>query len=151
MCHSSSPGLITWDASQSARPRSRWRPSSLRIDHRPAPTGARHHRRARSPDRLLHIVLIENLVAIPLLGQEKLAVVGEVHLAGVSGDERVEVGHVVAPLGPQDPAQSRWASSWRLPKVPETWIITLASGRSMAKLPTFDRTIRLTSPVRNRR
>ena len=45
---------------------------------------------------------------------------------------------------------SRWASSWRLPKVPETWIITLASGRSMAKLPTFESTSRRISPRRNR-
>ena len=33
----------------------------------------------------------------------------------------------------------RCASSWREPNVPDTWISTLASGRSMAKLPTFDR------------
>ena len=32
---------------------------------------------------------------------------------------------------------SRCASSWREPNVPETWISTLASGRSMAKLPTL--------------
>ena len=41
----------------------------------------------------------------------------------------------------------RWASSWREPKVPETWMTTLASGRSMAKLATFDTINSLIFPV----
>ena len=77
--------------------------------------------------------------------------VGEVHLAGVAGDQGVEVGDGPSPPLGRRIRPSRWASSWRLPKVPETWIITLASGRSMAKLPTFESTIRRTSPVRNSR
>ena len=32
----------------------------------------------------------------------------------------------------------RWASSWREPKVPETWIATDASGRSIEKFATWN-------------
>jgi hypothetical protein len=35
---------------------------------------------------------------------------------------------------------SRCASSWRLPNVPDTWIATEASGRSIEKFATFDTT-----------
>ena len=41
----------------------------------------------------------------------------------------------------------RCASSWREPKVPDTWIATLASGRSIAKLATFETIRLLDAPV----
>ena len=99
--------------------------------------------------RRQHFAFIEDLVAVALLGQEQLAVVGEVHLAGVAGHQRVEVGGR-SPLpwaGGSGPAAGPPPA--RLPKVPETWISTLASGRSIAKLPTFERTRCRTSPRRN--
>ena len=92
--------------------------------------------------------LVEDLVAVALLGQEQLAVVGEVQLAGVAGHQRVEVGRLAVALG-RRMRPSRCASSWREPNVPETWISTLASGRSMAKLPTFERIRCRISPRRN--
>ena len=75
--------------------------------------------------------------------------VGEVHLAGVAGDERVEP-RGLALLGAQDPTEPLGLFLAE-PKVPETWIITLASGRSMAKLPTFERTSLRISPARKAR
>ena len=42
----------------------------------------------------------------------------------------------------------RWASSWREPKEPETWIATSAEGRSMEKFATLETTSSPTSPVR---
>ena len=44
---------------------------------------------------------------------------------------------------------SRWASSWRDPNDPDTWIATVASGRSMEKLATLLTTSRSSSPCRN--
>ena len=90
---------------------------------------------------IFHLGLVEDVVAVALLGKEELAMVGEFHLAGVAGDERVKNAQGRPSLG-RKTRPRRWASSWRLPKVPETWIITLASGRSIAKLPTFDKTSR---------
>src|SRR6266496_3795333 len=43
---------------------------------------------------------------------------------------------------------SRWASSCRLPNVPETWMATFASGRSSEKLATLDTTTSSSSPSR---
>ena len=49
--------------------------------------------------------LVEDLVAVALLGQEELAMVGEVHLAGVAGHQGVEARGLLALLGAEDPAQ----------------------------------------------
>jgi len=93
---------------------------------------------------------VEDLVRVALLGEEELAVGGEISVAAVAGDERVEVrGRAVALRARMRP--SRCGSSWREPEVPLTWIATLASGRSMAKLPTFETMSTGASPSRNRR
>src|SRR3712207_7912929 len=44
---------------------------------------------------------VHDLVAVPLFGEEQLAVVGEVLLPGVARDQGVEVRHLAAGLGPR--------------------------------------------------
>src|SRR3954447_20731586 len=48
---------------------------------------------------------VDDLVTVTLLGQEELAVVGEVHLPRVAGDQRVEAGGLLSLLGTEDPPQ----------------------------------------------
>ena len=61
---------------------------------------------------------IDDLVTVALLGQEELAVMGEVHLAGVASDQRVERQAGSSPALGRRIRPSRWASSCRLPNVP---------------------------------
>ena len=53
-----------------------------------------------------------------------------------------------SPLG-RSTRPRRWASSWREPNVPDTWIATDASGRSIEKLATLLTTSSWISPARN--
>src|SRR5690554_5601202 len=50
-------------------------------------------------------VRIQDLVAVALLGEEPLAVLRELLVDGVAGDERVEVGRQPALLRPQEASQ----------------------------------------------
>ena len=86
-----------------------------------------------------------HLVRVALLGEKQLAVMGELLLARVAGDQREEVRRAPVPLRPQDPPEPL-PSSWREPNAPETWMSTSASGRSTAKFPTFDSTMRFSAP-----
>ena len=56
-----------------------------------------------------------------------------------AADHRVERARPPSALG-RSVAEALGFSSWALPKVPETWMATLASGRSMEKRPTLDTT-----------
>src|SRR5262249_38241821 len=53
-----------------------------------------------------HLRPVENLIAVSLLGQEQLPMVGKVLFAGVAADERVKMGHLAAALGSQDAPQT---------------------------------------------
>ena len=75
----------------------------------------------RSAGENIPVTALDDLVGVSLLGEEQLAVHGEFLFLGILRHDA-----------------RRWASSWRLPKVPEIWMSTFASGRSMAKLPTFE-------------
>ena len=68
-------------------------------------------------------------------------------VGGVAGDDRVEVSLAAVLLG-RTIRPSRWASSWREPKEPETWTATLAPGRSMEKFATLETTSVRISPQR---
>src|SRR5699024_2271507 len=48
---------------------------------------------------------VEDVVAVSLFGEEPLAVLREVLIDGVAGDQRVEAGGVIALLRPQQPAE----------------------------------------------
>src|SRR5271166_2715685 len=48
---------------------------------------------------------VHDLIAIALLGQEELAMMGKVHFAGVTGDERVKAGGLLSFLGTKDSPQ----------------------------------------------
>src|SRR5688500_4182129 len=56
--------------------------------------------------RLVQLVRIENVVAIALLGQKELAIVGEIQLLCIARDDRVEVGGAAIGLGSQDAAEA---------------------------------------------
>ena len=59
----------------------------------------------RARPRAAQVGLIQDLVAVSLLGQEELAMVGEIHLAGVAAHQRVEARGQLALLGAEDPPQ----------------------------------------------
>src|SRR5271166_3661227 len=48
---------------------------------------------------------VHDLITVALLGQEELAMMGKVHLAGVTGDERVKAGRLLSFLGTKDSPQ----------------------------------------------
>ena len=48
---------------------------------------------------------VHDLIAVSLFGQEELAVMGEIHLAGVAAHKSVERGRSLAFFGAEDPAQ----------------------------------------------
>src|SRR6185436_10032612 len=52
------------------------------------------------------LVRLHDPVAIALLGQEELAVVGEIELLGVAGDQSIEVRLAPIGLGAQDAAEA---------------------------------------------
>ena len=60
---------------------------------------------------------VDEPVGVALLGQEPLSALGVLGVAGVAADHRVEAG---SPSALGRIRLRRWASSWRLPKVPET-------------------------------
>ena len=82
---------------------------------------------------------VEDRVAVALLGEEPLAVLREVLVDGVARDERVEVRREADSFG-RSRRPRRCASSWREPNEPDTWIATVASGRSTEKFATFETT-----------
>ena len=95
----------------------------------------------------VHVVGVDDPVGVALLGQEPLAVRGEVRVDRVAGDHRVEAGAPPSALG-RSSRPSRCASSCRDPNVPDTWIATAASGRSMEKFATLETTRSSISPSR---
>src|SRR5262249_29672260 len=76
------------------------------------PTLAQAHNQGQKADRSSslaylgkHRAAVENVVAVALLRQEQLAVVSEIQLARVAGDQGVKVGDLAARLGPEDAPQ----------------------------------------------
>lgn len=64
------------------------------------------------------LVDVDDLILVPLLGQEKLAVDGEFLVVGVARDQGVKVGAVAVGLGPED-ASEPLSFSWREPNEPK--------------------------------
>ena len=93
-----------------------------------------------SGGQLVQRVRVEDRVAVALLGEEALAVLREVLVDGVAGDERVEVRGAGRDSFGRSRRPRRCASSCREPNDPETWMATVASGRSIEKFATFDTT-----------
>src|SRR5262249_10319239 len=58
------------------------------------------------PHLTQNVGAIHDGIAIALLGQKKLPVVGKVKFAGVARDQRVKVGDLAARLGPKYPSQA---------------------------------------------
>src|SRR5437773_8373547 len=53
-----------------------------------------------------HLGAVKDVVAVTLLCEKQLPVVGEVQLAGVAGYQRVEMGYLAVHLGAEDAAQA---------------------------------------------
>src|SRR5215212_1720572 len=52
------------------------------------------------------LIRIEDVVAVTLLGQKQLAVVGKIQLLGIARDDGVEVGRTAIGLGAQNAAEA---------------------------------------------
>ncbi len=88
-------------------------------------------------DNLAKNLRIANLVSITLFAEKQLATKSKVLLDRVAADQRVEVGLVATGLGPQNPPQPLRFLLTRAESA-RYLIATAASGKSTAKLATFD-------------
>ena len=94
-----------------------------------------------------HIIRIDDPIRVPLLGQEPLPMRRVLLVHRVARDHRVEPCAASIGLRPQYAAQAlRFLLAGT--EGPDTWIATLASGRSTEKFATFDTTRVVISPVR---